>query len=103
LELGSTNPPKITVDGQEKHLTQSTGERIHPTDDGVKNFHKWFGDSDSVDEHGRPLVVYHATPALEREQSSSTPLPFNKFEKTESGVYSFAKDKKFANRYAQTK
>lgn len=53
--------PMIEVDGAMKHRHNSLGQPIHHTDDGIKNFHRWFGDSKAVDEHGRPLVVYHGT------------------------------------------
>jgi hypothetical protein len=41
----------------------SLGQPIHPTEEGIKNFNKWFGDSKVVDEQGRPMVVYHGTNA----------------------------------------
>jgi hypothetical protein len=50
---------KIVVDGVERPTTNSLGQPIHPTEEGVKNFWKWFGDSKVVDKQGRPLVVYH--------------------------------------------
>lgn len=51
----------IDVDGNLKHRFNSEGRPIHHTDDGIKNFHRWFGDSKAVDEHGRPHVLYHGT------------------------------------------
>lgn len=39
----------------------SLGQQIHPTEEGVENFWKWFGDSKVVDEQGRPLVAFHGT------------------------------------------
>lgn len=53
----------IDVDGTERPTTDSTGKRIHPTDDGIRNFWRWFGDSKVVDEHGRPIPQFHATKA----------------------------------------
>lgn len=50
----------------EQHLNVSTnnkGRNIHPTEDGIENFWKWFGNSKVVDSSGRPLVVYHGTDA----------------------------------------
>lgn len=58
----SKTPETLTVDGVERPTTNSKGQRIHPTDDGIRNFWRWFGDSKAVDEQGRPLVVYHGTP-----------------------------------------
>jgi len=71
----------ITVDGVERPTTNSEGKPIYPTEDGIRNFWKWFGDSKVVDEQGRPLVVYHGT---NRD--------FNTFDQSEinsgSGTYS---------------
>lgn len=53
--------PMIDVDGQAKHKNNSLGIAIHHTEDGIKNFHRWFGDSKAVDIHGRPLVLYHSS------------------------------------------
>ena len=53
--------PMIDVDGVQKHRHNSLGQPIHHTDEGIKNFHRWFGDSKAIDEHGRPLVAYHGT------------------------------------------
>lgn len=39
----------------------SIGEPIYQTEDGVKNFWKWFNRSKIVDSSGRPLVYYHYT------------------------------------------
>ena len=51
----------ISVDGVERPTTNSEGRAIHPTEDGIRNFWRWFGDSKVVDADGRPLVVYHGT------------------------------------------
>lgn len=63
-ETGSTpigEATEIEVDGVMRPALNSTGKPIHPTQEGVRNFWKWFGDSRVVDEQGRPLVVYHGT------------------------------------------
>lgn len=54
-------PSTITIDGIERPTINSEGKPIHPTEEGVRNFWKWFGDSKVVDGQGRPLVVYHGT------------------------------------------
>lgn len=54
-------PPKINIDGVDRHTTDSTGRSIARTEEGVRNFWNWFGDSKVVDADGRPLVVYHGT------------------------------------------
>ena len=51
----------IEVDGEMKHRYNSEGKLIHPTEEGIRNFHRWFGDSKAVDAQGRPQVVYHGT------------------------------------------
>ena len=56
-----TLPDTITVNGVERPTTNSTGKPIHPTEEGVRNFYKWFGASKAVDKDGKPLVVYHGT------------------------------------------
>lgn len=53
----------ITVDGAERPTTNSDGKPIHPTKEGLQNFWKWFGDSEAVDDNGKPLVMYHGTNA----------------------------------------
>jgi hypothetical protein len=47
------------IDG--KPTRNSLGKLIHPTEEGIRNFWKWFGNSKVVDAQGRPLVVYHGT------------------------------------------
>lgn len=51
----------IDVDGKHRSRLNSCGTPIHPSDEGIINFWRWFGDSASVDETGQPRVVYHGT------------------------------------------
>lgn len=53
----------INIDGKERTVYNSNGERIAKSEPALRNFYKWFGDSKVVDEQGRPLVVYHGTNA----------------------------------------
>jgi len=53
----------IDVDGQERPTRTSSGTLIFPTEEGVRNFWRWFGDSVFVDDQGRPMVMYHGTAA----------------------------------------
>lgn len=53
----------VNVDGTERPTTSSTNKPIYPTEEGTKNFWRWFKDSAVVDDEGRPLVVYHGTGA----------------------------------------
>jgi hypothetical protein len=54
---------EIEVDGVMRPALNSKGQPIHPTEEGLRNFWRWFGDSRAVDSEGRPLVVYHGTGA----------------------------------------
>lgn len=56
-------PDTLDVDGTMRPTRNSNGQPIHPTEEGVRNFWRWFGDSKVVDAEGRPLVVYHGTSA----------------------------------------
>lgn len=53
----------IDINGKQRTVYNSTGERIAKSAEALRNFYKWFGDSKVVDEQGRPLVVYHGTNA----------------------------------------
>ncbi len=90
--LTESTHPMIDVDGNQKHRHNSEGRPIHPTDDGIRNFHRWFGNSVTVDEHGRPKVYYHGTSK-----------DFSKFDPKKSftgiGGSFFSPDKKFADSY----
>lgn len=39
----------------------SAGQQITATKQGLQNFWSWFGNSETVDEKGRPVVYYHTT------------------------------------------
>lgn len=54
-------PATIEIDGKQRSTTNSNGQPIAATEEGVRNFWKWFGDSKVVDASGKPLVVYHGT------------------------------------------
>jgi GNAT superfamily N-acetyltransferase len=53
----------LTIDGKERPTTNSNGKPIAQTEEGVRNFWRWFGESKVVDAEGRPLVVFHETDA----------------------------------------
>ena len=57
----------IKINGQERTVYNSNGDRIAQSKEALENFYKWFGDSKVVDEQGRPLVVYHGTDELNIE------------------------------------
>lgn len=56
-------PETIEVDGLDRPTRNSNGKPIYPTEDGIRNFWRWFAGSKAVDAEGRPLVVYHGTNA----------------------------------------
>lgn len=62
--LTEAQHPMIDVDGEMRHRHNSNGVPIHHSDEGIKNFHRWFHDG-QTDEHGRPQVFYHGTPSQE--------------------------------------
>lgn len=51
----------LVVDGRERPVRNSVDQPLHWSEEGVRNFWRWFADSKAVDGDGRPLVVYHAT------------------------------------------
>lgn len=53
----------INIDGKERTVYNSNGERIAKSERALRNFWNWFGDSKVVDKDGRPIVVYHGTPS----------------------------------------
>jgi hypothetical protein len=71
-----TLPATIDVDGQQRPTTNSNGQPIHPTQEGVRAFWRWFGESKVVDAQGRPKLVYHGT--------HSDFSVFNRLEKAQS-------------------
>lgn len=52
----------IEVDGKERTVYNSNGERIAKSAEALRNFWNWFGNSKAVDNQGRPLVLYHGSP-----------------------------------------
>lgn len=77
----------INIDGVERTVYNSNGERIAKSEPALRNFYKWFGDSKVVDEQGRPLVVYHGTRA-----------EFDSFNKSRTGIF-FNTTKKLSELY----
>lgn len=63
-ETGNTpigDATTVEVDGKMRPALNSNGQPIAATQEGVRNFWRWFGDSRVVDADGKPLVVYHGT------------------------------------------
>jgi hypothetical protein len=51
----------IDINGIPKPIMNSEGKLIANSEEKIRNFYKWFGDSKVVDLEGRPLVMYHGT------------------------------------------
>lgn len=71
----------INIDGKERPTTNSNGQPIATTEQGLRNFYKWFGDSKVVDEQGRPLVVYHGSVYFSEYIQERDGIKFTKFDK----------------------
>lgn len=53
----------INVDGVDRPTQNSDGQPIHPTEEGIRSFWRWFSGSAVVDDQGRPIQAYHGTTA----------------------------------------
>lgn len=87
--VGENLPATININGVERPTTNSEGKPIHSTEEGIRNFYEWFGESKVVDEQGRPLVVYHGTDKR-----------FSVFNNIKSGLF-FTSNKDVAIGYAR--
>lgn len=87
---GISQADTIDVDGVARPVQNSNGQRIAQTDEGLRNFWQWFGDSKVVDEQGRPLVVYHGTDS-----------EFTMFEPGRVGAMYFTPDTGYAQQYGK--
>jgi predicted GNAT family acetyltransferase len=56
----------VEVDGVRRPITNSRGKLVGQGFKEQTAFWKWFGDSKAVDEHGRPIVLYHGTDVAEQ-------------------------------------
>lgn len=95
----------IDVDGVQKHRYNSDGNLIHPTDDGIKNFHRWFGNSKAVDKHGRPQVLYHGTnnegvSEFKNVSNSINTTTFGDVPTIRHGIF-FSENKDFSKQYGK--
>lgn len=102
IEAATQHITHIDVDGEMKHKYNSEGNHIHHTDEGIQNFHRWFGKSHAVDSAGRPKVMYHGTDAKfdtfkPQEGTVSTILGT---EKVKRNGHFFTADKDFAKEYS---
>jgi hypothetical protein len=51
----------LDIGGVQRSLYDSKGRPLAATEEGVRNFWKWFGDSKTVDDQGRPILMFHGT------------------------------------------
>ena len=89
----------IEINGVERTVYNSNGDRIAKSEPALRNFWNWFGDSKVVDRKGRPVVMYHGTNAkfdtFNKEYLGGTDYGFYG-----SGFY-FHPMKKFAKKYGK--
>lgn len=92
----------ITINGKERTVYNSEGQRIAKSKEALENFYKWFGDSKVVDEQGRPLVVYHGTNAnfdtFDNTKSQRTVSSYN----TIASAYYFTSNNANAQTYGSS-
>lgn len=79
----------IEIKGRLRPRLNSLGQPIHPDEQGIINFWRWFGESLVVDHAGRPLVVYHGT-AIEGRSGAG----FTTFSKARCGEVTETSDAK---------
>lgn len=60
---GDTPKGTVTVNGVERPVLNSNGKLIHSTEEGIRNFYNWFGDSVVKNKKGQAAVMYHGTNA----------------------------------------
>ena len=86
----------INIDGKERTVYNSNGERIAKSEPALRNFWNWFGNSKVVDEQGRPLVVYHSTKA----DFDTFKILYHKTDEGLSGEgFYFTPSKEYSKRY----
>lgn len=78
---------QVEVDGKWRPSCNSKGQLIHPDEDGIRNFWRWFNESKVVDTFGRPIVVYHGTSNLENMNAFNPDLTGGGNDQIGSGFY----------------
>lgn len=61
LSVSAMLPQTVRVGDTDKPAFNSDGLPIAGSVEHVVNFWNWFGESKTVDQHGRPVVFYHGT------------------------------------------
>jgi hypothetical protein len=107
-------PDTIEVDGKQRPTTNSNGQPIAATEEGVRNFWKWFGESAATERavsskqrrnELRPLVVYHGTRAsfdsfAPVREGNVTTMFGDEETVTRRGIF-FAESSEFADTFAK--
>lgn len=86
----------ITINGKDRSVYNSAGERIAKSAEALRNFYKWFGDSKAVDADGKPLVLYHGA----RGKSNITEFRPQEYGYNVEATY-FATNKRAAGHWAE--
>lgn len=94
---------KIVEKVSTRPTTNSLGEPIASTPEGITNFWKWFGESKAVDSEGRPLVVHHGTSENGLKNDFFDPKQLGSVTKTKSAKagFFFVDDLDTARGYSQ--
>lgn len=79
----------IEFNGKIVPTKNSKNQYIANTEEKIRNFYKWFGDSKVVDNGGKPLVVYHST---------TNDFDTFKEEKYQASKYFFTDNTEYANK-----
>jgi len=90
-------PESIEIDGVARPTRNSEGMPLAGSEEGLRAFWAWFGDSKVVDEEGRPLVVYHGTNANVYSEGSFETFNTN----GERGGAFFSSDPQIAEAYGE--
>ena len=114
LNQSTPLPETIEIDGKQRPTTNSNGQPIAATEEGVRNFWKWFGDSAATERaisskqrrnELRPLVVYHGTRAnfdsfAPVREGNVTTMFGDEETVTRHGIF-FAESSEFADTFAK--